>query len=486
MIRLKSFDGASYQSLREEYLKRLIASRAIAFDPLDVLLKDEQTKAMPSKASGRTTRTTEDTYSALDKSPALVPLKKYLFNEDETINKMNLRLLLAGPEPEEMPESFGGNGRYSTMREVFEEIIGEIGAIRKPKFKKRQEQADPEAQAHLEEWYICRNIFSYHRLNCISKSAPEKTAYWLLQQLHVDVCPFCNRIYTSTVFRGSVRASFDHFYPQSVYPYLAVSLFNLIPICDVCNKNKSDNAEVVLNILIPDVQNNVDPDEASIHKSPPAQPGDLYNEAKHDEKETSETISIIYPYDESFDESTETSFPAHVSFRVIPQGERPWDVLRGKSEQFIIQFHPINEIGSILEDSHCSMLAPANLNVRFPFQTPKYWMRVRNSITLLRLEDLYDTHKNEVMHILRNRYQYNRTAIEFTLQPLLSKDLLHKSNDILLLEARNMLYFANLNPDDWGLAPLNKLKADILKQMDRLEMLCFSENDLLGEDEEHG
>lgn len=463
MIRVKPFDRISYQNLRTEYLQRLVSSHAIAFDPSDILLEGDQIKATPGRISKRTTKST---YNALDNKPALVHLKKYLFNEDNTVSKKNLRLLLAGPEPEDLPKSFGGNGSRSTMREVFEEIIGEIGEIRKPKAKKPQEQVSLEEQANLEAWKICQNIFSYNHLSYINASTPEKTAHWLQQQLHVDVCPFCNRIYTSTVFRGSVRASFDHFYPQSVYPYLAISLFNLIPICDVCNKNKSDSAEVFLNIPICDVRDEVKPDE----------------------KETSADISIIYPYDESFDESQEADLPIHVSFRVIPipEGDRQWEVLYGKSRQFQIQFQPTDEIGEILEGSRCGMLVPANLDMRFPYRSPKYWARVKNSVKLLKLEDLYDTHKNEIMRILRNRYQYNRTAIELILQTLLKKDSPHKSNDTLLLEVRNALYFANLDPDGWGLMPLNKLKADILKQMDLLEMLRFDEEDPLREDEKHG
>ena len=33
----------------------------------------------------------------------------------------------------------------------------------------------------------------------------------------------------------------DHFYPKSEYPYLALSFYNLIPVCSVCNKIKLDN-----------------------------------------------------------------------------------------------------------------------------------------------------------------------------------------------------------------------------------------------------
>ena len=73
------------------------------------------------------------------------------------------------------------------------------------------------------------------------------------------------------------------------------------------------------------------------------------------------------------------------------------------------------------------------------------------------------------MRILRNRYIYNRTAIISILKLFLQTKNHNTSDAALTLEAQNMLYFANLDPEDWGITPLNKLKADILKQMEAIE-----------------
>ena len=35
-------------------------------------------------------------------------------------------------------------------------------------------------------------------------------------------------------------SEYDHFFPKSKYPYLAASMYNLIPSCSVCNKAKSN------------------------------------------------------------------------------------------------------------------------------------------------------------------------------------------------------------------------------------------------------
>jgi len=62
--------------------------------------------------------------------------------------------------------------------------------------------------------------------------------YWLLNELNVKVCPYCNRQYTFTIKDKKVSPELDHFYPKSKYPFLALSFYNLIPACSVCNHTK--------------------------------------------------------------------------------------------------------------------------------------------------------------------------------------------------------------------------------------------------------
>ncbi|WP_102694164.1 HNH endonuclease [Rummeliibacillus pycnus] len=60
----------------------------------------------------------------------------------------------------------------------------------------------------------------------------------LLEKLNVRVCPYCNRQYTFTLGNEGIRPQFDHFFPKSLYSYLSISLFNLIPSCSICNSKK--------------------------------------------------------------------------------------------------------------------------------------------------------------------------------------------------------------------------------------------------------
>lgn len=56
----------------------------------------------------------------------------------------------------------------------------------------------------------------------------------------VTVCPYCNRSYVFTSEETGTRPQYDHFFPKSKYPYLALSLYNLIPCCSICNGLKRD------------------------------------------------------------------------------------------------------------------------------------------------------------------------------------------------------------------------------------------------------
>lgn len=66
----------------------------------------------------------------------------------------------------------------------------------------------------------------------------------LAKMLNIKVCPYCNQTYTLYVsspnYGASVEFQFDHFYGKSKYPYLSMSLYNLIPSCANCNHRKSD------------------------------------------------------------------------------------------------------------------------------------------------------------------------------------------------------------------------------------------------------
>lgn len=71
------------------------------------------------------------------------------------------------------------------------------------------------------------------------------------EMVGVTVCPYCNRSYIFVSSKKGTRPQYDHFFPKSKYPYLALSMYNLIPCCAVCNGLKHDDDTVENPIIYP-------------------------------------------------------------------------------------------------------------------------------------------------------------------------------------------------------------------------------------------
>lgn len=89
---------------------------------------------------------------------------------------------------------------------------------------------------------LLEEVFRYE---IFSKS---EHAVKMLETMDVNVCPYCNRLYTMTLTEKGrkSRPQFDHYKSKSQYPYFAISLMNLIPSCGLCNQSKHDQDEAVL------------------------------------------------------------------------------------------------------------------------------------------------------------------------------------------------------------------------------------------------
>lgn len=66
---------------------------------------------------------------------------------------------------------------------------------------------------------------------------------WYAEMLNIKTCPYCNSQYTLVV-KGSknrtlAKFQFDHFYSKSRFPFLSLSMYNLIPSCASCNLAKT-------------------------------------------------------------------------------------------------------------------------------------------------------------------------------------------------------------------------------------------------------
>lgn len=109
------------------------------------------------------------------------------------------------------------------IRKNFEELLEKF-----PKSKRNKE---------LQELYSRLEIFKSEYIYFYK--SPRWNAYEFQKELGVTVCPYCNSnfilIYESST--GRTRATLDHFFDKSRYPFLAISIYNLIPSCKPCNSD---------------------------------------------------------------------------------------------------------------------------------------------------------------------------------------------------------------------------------------------------------
>lgn len=74
-------------------------------------------------------------------------------------------------------------------------------------------------------------------------------AYHYVFLLGLRSCPYCNRQYITPLYSesGKVRGDLDHFFAKSQYPYLSMSIYNLIPACSSCNSSLKGTEEFSYN-----------------------------------------------------------------------------------------------------------------------------------------------------------------------------------------------------------------------------------------------
>ncbi|MFT0714631.1 hypothetical protein [Flagellimonas lutimaris] len=95
---------------------------------------------------------------------------------------------------------------------------------------------------------ILRNVFIAHGYE---HSDFDKLEF--LKRINIDTCPYCNRGYIYYLSKsGEIKPQIDHFYPKNLYPFLALSFYNLIPSCQTCNgfgakEGKDPNVENLVN-----------------------------------------------------------------------------------------------------------------------------------------------------------------------------------------------------------------------------------------------
>jgi hypothetical protein len=84
---------------------------------------------------------------------------------------------------------------------------------------------------------LMRKLFLYEKF-AYAKSG--WNAYALCKRIPYKICPYChiNQIGTYVSATKSYRPNLDHFFCHQLYPFLALSLSNLVPSCEKCNQSQ--------------------------------------------------------------------------------------------------------------------------------------------------------------------------------------------------------------------------------------------------------
>ena len=83
------------------------------------------------------------------------------------------------------------------------------------------------------------SIFNYSWF--VNKENKYYNAYQLCDNLKIETCIYCNRLYTNTIITSKkekiIRPTLDHWFAYNEYPLLALSFYNLIPSFTPCNSS---------------------------------------------------------------------------------------------------------------------------------------------------------------------------------------------------------------------------------------------------------
>lgn len=85
-------------------------------------------------------------------------------------------------------------------------------------------------------WEIIVDTLGYDKIR-------KNYAHWFVDNLGLRSCPYCNSQYLLNISGLKDKRSLcqlDHYLPRSSHPIVAISFFNLIPVCSYCNHRKGN------------------------------------------------------------------------------------------------------------------------------------------------------------------------------------------------------------------------------------------------------
>ena len=86
----------------------------------------------------------------------------------------------------------------------------------------------------------------------LTENQDKNLRHKLMNSIGIRTCPYCNRNYITRYGTNGEKstADLDHYYQKMQYPLFALSLFNFVPSCSVCN-SRMKNTHSAYNTLYP-------------------------------------------------------------------------------------------------------------------------------------------------------------------------------------------------------------------------------------------
>lgn len=235
--------------------------------------------------------------------------------------------------------------------------------------------------------------------------------YQLVLSLNIPVCPYCNRQYISTLHTksGKTRADLDHFSPKSKYPYLALSFYNLIPSCKVCNSSFKRNKDFTYT-------HNLNPYEGGFEQNY------LFTINPREK-----ILKEIHHLREGVSKFTEINREYDISF------------LFGDSTNFEISLRPSPYVGK------------------------QFAKKVEGNIKVFKIKELYAFHKNYIQELIKKAVIYDETRINQLFEEYEGKLFFSREEVLQLVIGR---FVRDENPVK---EPFSKLIKDVALELGILE-----------------
>jgi len=84
-----------------------------------------------------------------------------------------------------------------------------------------------------------------------------KWGYKIVKLSKTDVCPYCNRNFIINFNETNTTVELDHYFPKTLYPYLALNIYNLVPSCHTCNHKKNKSNKMHLHPFFDDINKEI-------------------------------------------------------------------------------------------------------------------------------------------------------------------------------------------------------------------------------------